>query len=427
MPDTTPFHQPTDAKNSNNRFDVVIAGGGFAGLTLARALSGGLGPDARIALVRRDAARSSAADGPDSRATALSAASVRMLDRLGVWPSCEAHAQPVTAIDITDSSLRAGIRPVLLSYDNILGGSEPASRIIANQALEAALAVAVAACPNVTIIEPASIAAFEARDDAMAMTLSDGVALQAKALIAADGRRSALRERAGIKTIGWPYAQAGITVRVRHDQPHGGRAVQHFLPGGPFAILPLPGGHTSCITWSEELNEARRLMALDDTAFIDELERRAGGRLGAITLDGPRQSWPLEMFIARAFAAPRFALVGDAAHNVHPIAGQGLNLGLRDCAALCEVLVDAHRAGLDLADGSTLERYERWRRFDTMAAAASFDALNRLFSTEGTLRRAAREVGLGLVNRLPGLKQRLVEQAAGVAGDLPRLLRGEAL
>ena len=419
MTNTTPFDIPAD-----DRFEVVIAGAGFAGLALAKALASGFGTSARIALVTRDSV-SPARGNADSRATALSAASVRMLDKLGVWANCSVSAQPVTAIDITDSPLHAGVRPILLSYDNHVGSDEPASHVIPNAALEAALTAAVATMPTISILPQTTVGAFSAGPEAVTVTLSPTRTLQAKLLVAADGRSSPLRQLAGIKTTGWSYPQTGITVTVRHDLPHGGHAVQHFLPGGPFAMLPLPGNR-SCITWSEKNDEARRLVALDDAAFLGELEQRAGGRLGAIELDGPRQSWPLEMFMARSFIAPRFALVGDAAHNVHPIAGQGLNLGLRDCAALAEVLVDARRLGLDIASG-TLERYERWRRFDTMTSAASFDALNRLFSTDGALRRSAREFALGAINRLPGVKQRLVAEAAGTTGDLPRLLRGEAI
>jgi 2-octaprenyl-6-methoxyphenol hydroxylase len=421
-----PFDATRFASHSEAElYDIVIAGAGLAGLTMAKALASGLGRAARIAIVTRDDPNLSRG-GADSRATALSAASVRMLERLEVWAECADAAEAVTAIDITDSALDAGVRPILLSYDNHAGHTEPASRIIPNAALQAALMRAVDRTPSITVISHSEIANFATEPERVSVALTSGQALQAKLLIAADGRSSPLREMAGIKTTGWSYAQTGITVTVGHDRPHNGHAVQHFLPGGPFAMLPLPGNR-SCITWSERNDVARRLLALDDAAFLDELEQRAGGRLGALTLVGPRQSWPLEMFVARSFIAPRFALVGDAAHNVHPIAGQGLNLGLRDCAALAEVLVDTHRLGLDMALGGTLERYERWRRFDTTTSAASFDALNRLFSTDGPLRRAAREFGLGAINRLPALKHRLVSEAAGLTGDLPRLMRGEAI
>ncbi len=410
---------------ATDRYDVAIAGSGLVGLALARALAVGLGQAARIALVTRDSLKPSQLS-TDSRATALSAASVRMLDQLGIWSRARNDAQPVAAIDITDSSLEAGLRPILLSYENDVGGGEPASVIIPNASLAAALRSAVLATPQIVVLEGTAIQSYRAETDTIIVTLESGRSLVAPLLIAADGARSKLRDLAGIKTVNWSHEQIGITTTIAHDRPHGGRAVQHFLPGGPFAMLPLVGNRT-CITWSEEQQLAQRLLALDDAAFLDEIERRVGGRLGTLTLDGPRQSWPLQTSMARAFIAPRFALVGDAAHNVHPIAGQGLNLGLRDVAALAEVLVDQARLGLDIGTPQPLARYERWRRFDTTTSAAGFDALNRMFSTGGALPRAAREFGLGLVNRMPGLKQRLIAEAAGTAGDLPKLLRGQNL
>ncbi len=419
MIDTKPF----DA-HVNDRVDVVVAGGGVTGQALATALASGMGRVARIALLSRDGQNITRA--ADSRCVALGAASVRMLTQLGVWDACAPLSQPVSGIDISDSSLRAGVRPILLSYDNLLGGSEAASHIVPLTALEQSLSAAVAATPQIIQLRHTAGISFEVRGESIEIPVTSSQTLRAKLLVAADGRRSPLRAFANIKTTGWSYAQTGITVTVAHDRPHGGRAVQHFLPGGPFALLPLPGNRT-CVTWSESEGEARRVMALDDAAFLDELELRAGGRLGALQLDGPRQAWPLGAFVARSFIAPRFALAGDAAHNVHPIAGQGLNLGLRDCAALAECAVDAQRLGLDIGQVAVLQRYERWRRFDTLSAAASFDALNRLFSDDGQVRRSLREFGLGLVNRLPGLKQRLVVEAAGLSGDLPRLMRGDAI
>ena len=419
MTETSNFAAPVNAP-----FDVVIAGGGLVGLALALSLCRGLGPRARIALLAR--VPTGSVTSANGRAVALSAASVLMLERLGVWERVKPAAQPVSAIDITDSALEAGVRPILLSYDNMLGSGEAASHIVPNGALEAAHTAQVAGCPSIERITGDDVTSFKAGPDMTVITLASGRVLGARLLVAADGARSRLRTMAGIETTGHSYGQTGITVTVRHEVPHGGHAVQHFLPNGPFAILPLPGNR-ACITWSEEAASAQRLLALNDQAFIEELEARAGGRLGTLTLEGPRQSWPLELALARAMIATRFALVGDAAHSVHPIAGQGLNLGLRDAASLAEVMVDSHRLGLDIGASTTLERYERWRRFDNWKSASSFDALNRLFSTTGTLRRSLREFGLGFVDRIPGLKQRLVSEAAGVTGELPRLLRGEAI
>jgi 2-octaprenyl-6-methoxyphenol hydroxylase len=224
--------------------------------------------------------------------------------------------------------------------------------------------------------------------------------------------------------VRWSYPQTGITTTVGLAQPHAGRATQHFLPSGPFAILPLPGDRAS-ITWTEDRQRAHAILALDDAGFIAEVAKRFGHRLGAITLAGPRAAWQLDMHLARGLIADRFALVGDAAHGVHPIAGQGLNLGLRDVAALAEVVADAARLGLDFGSVAVLERYERWRRLDSALSAATFDALNRLFSNDWTLLRSARDFGLGLIERMPGLKRLFVAEAAGLSGDVPRLLRGE--
>jgi 2-octaprenyl-6-methoxyphenol hydroxylase len=405
------------------RFDVVISGASFGGLALACGLSRALGPDFKIALIDR-VGQSAAPPKVDSRASAISAASKRMLDVLDVWPQVADEAQPVTAIEITDSPLETGVRPVLLTYDNVTGDGEPATYIAPNSTLQAALRQRVDSNSSLKLIAPAEAVDFAGNESGIEVALADGSALAASLLVAAEGRRSRLREAAGIKVVGWKYPQIGIVVAVHHDRPHGGRAVQHFLPSGPFAILPLKGNR-SCITWTEDADKARRILALDDAAFLAEVDKRFGGKLGALSLDGPRQSWPLEMHLARRYVGPRFALIGDAAHGVHPIAGQGLNLAFRDVAALVEVLSDAIRLGFDAGDAQALTRYERWRRFDSTISTATFDGLNRLFSSDYTLVRSGREVGLGLVDRTPMLKRFFVGEAAGLTGELPRLLKGE--
>lgn len=407
------------------RYDIVISGASFAGLALARALGQALGTVARIALIDRKALGPASA-APDARAFALSAGSRRMLASLGVWDRIADAAQPVSAIEITDSSLEAGVRPVLLTYDNVVDGGEAASWIVPASRLGSALADVVAADPAVEIVAPGEVVAFETSAAGLSLTLHDREPVMASLLVAAEGRNSPLRAAAGIKSVVRPYPQIGIVTTVAVEKPHRGRAVQHFLPAGPFAILPLPGNR-ACITWTEEAAEARRILALDDADFLDEVDKRFGGRLGAVTRTGPRQSWPLEMHLARSYIAPRFALVGDAAHVVHPIAGQGLNLALRDVAALTEALIDAARLGLDIGSTQALERYERWRRFDATMSTAAFDGLNVLFSNDSTLLRAARDVGLGLVDRSAMLKTLFVNEAAGLTGDVPKLLRGEAI
>ena len=245
-------------------------------------------------------------------------------------------------------------------------------------------------------------------------------------LVAADGARSRIRERAGIAIRGWAYGQSAIVTTVAHERDHGGRAEEHFLPAGPFAILPLKGRRSS-IVWTESEAEAARILALPDAGFHDELERRFGLALGDIADVGPRGAYPIGLWVAQAFVAERIALVGDAAHVIHPIAGQGLNLGLKDVAALAESIVDAARLGLDPGSAAVLERYQRWRRFDTMAMGLATDGLNRLFSNRSDLLRLVRDVGLGLVDRLPPLKQIFIREAAGLAGEVPKLLKGEAL
>lgn len=404
------------------RYDILVSGASFAGLAMARALAQAFEGEAKIGLIDRRPVDT--VQRHDARAFALSAGSRRMLETLGAWVAVAADAQPVTTIEITDSELDAGVRPVLLTYDNKIEGEEAGSYIVPAAALERALIEIVRDEPSISILAPAEIQAFAAQPSHVDVQLIDGGAATASLLIAADGRRSPLRGMAGIKSVSRSYPQTGIVTVVAHDKPHGGVAVQHFLPAGPFAILPLPGNR-ACITWTEESAEAARILGLDDDGFLREVDRRFGGKLGAIRLDGPRQSWPLELHLARSYVAERFAVIGDAAHVVHPIAGQGLNLALRDVAALTESIVDAARLGLDPGAGQALERYEKWRRFDAAMSTAAFDGLNVLFSNDNVLVRAARDAGLGLVDRSPLLKQLFVAEAAGVTGNVPRLLRGE--
>lgn len=410
------------------RYDAIIGGGGPAGLTMALCLSHTFGCDIDIAIVDpfEPSAHGARTGSPqhDPRAWALSAASIRLLRSLDIWPTIQAEAQPVDKIEITDSFLTAGIRPVLLSYDNHTDSGEPAAHIVPNQALLKALQSAISSRSNTSItrVFGRSIRGLEVGAAGPTAILDDDCNLSAEVVIAADGRKSHLREMSGIKSISWPYKQRGIVTTVSFARPHGGKAVQHFLPGGPFAILPLTGNRC-CITWSEDANVAKQIMAMDDEAFLAELQQRFGGKLGRLHLAGPRASFPLHMHLARSFVAPGLALIGDAAHSVHPIAGQGLNLALRDIAALCECLSDGARAGLALGDPTVLERYQKWRRFDSALSAATFDAINRLFSNDIALLRSAREVALGLVDRSESMKQYFVSEGAGLSGDLPKLMR----
>jgi 2-octaprenyl-6-methoxyphenol hydroxylase len=258
------------------------------------------------------------------------------------------------------------------------------------------------------------------------VSLGDSTEIVARLLVAADGARSQIRTSAGIATHGWTYDQSAIVTTVGHERDHGGRAEEHFLPAGPFAILPLKGSRSS-IVWTEAKSEAERIVALPDDAFHAELEQRFKLHLGEITAVGARRVHPLGFFVARSFIAERIALVGDAAHVIHPIAGQGLNMGLKDVAALAEVIVDAARLGLDPGSATVLDRYQRWRRFDTVTMGIATDGLNRLFSNRSDVLRLVRDVGLGLVDRVPNLKRLFIREAAGLVGDVPKLLRGEVL
>lgn len=405
-------------------FDIAIVGGSFAGLAVARGLAQAFGPDIRLAIVDRALPATEHAD--DSRAFAIWAGTQKILDGLGAWDAVRGGAETVTTIEISDSRLDDAFRPALVTYNARTEDGSPAAYIVPAASLATALYRCVADDPAGTWFAPAEIESAHWDETAGALTLRDGTIVSAALMIAADGRQSKLRDAAGIKTIGWPYPQTGIVARVKFEEPHGGVAIQHFLPGGPFAILPLPENR-ACITWSADKDEAARMIALDDETFLAELDRRIGGRFGAITLDGPRQSWPLDLRLPRRLIAPRLALVGDAAHGVHPIAGQGVNLALRDAAAIIEVLADAGRIGLDFGNGTHLERYQRWRRFDSMMSASLYDGINRAFAIDSMVLRAGRGVALGVLDRIPSLKELIIAEAAGVTGDVPKLARGLAV
>jgi 2-octaprenyl-6-methoxyphenol hydroxylase len=400
---------------------IVICGGAFAGLALALALRQGLGAD--IPVIVADPALGQR-PSRDPRATAIVAACRRLFEAIGVWNDVADKAQPILDMVVTDSRLEDATRPVFLTFTGHIEPGEPFAHMIENRHLIDAL-VARASAEGVDL-RGCAVSSYEARADGIGVTLSDGDIIEATLLVAADGARSRLRERAGIATHGWDYDQSGIVVTVGHERDHQGRAEEHFLPAGPFAILPLTG-HRSSLVWTEKRTEAARVVALGEQEFHAELEQRFGLHLGEIkALDKPR-AFPLSYFVARSFIADRLVLVGDAAHVIHPIAGQGLNMGLKDVAALAEVVVDAARLGMDFGQSDVLERYQRWRRFDTMAMGFATNTLNFLFSNESTLLRTVRDIGLGLVDRAPPLKTMFIRQAAGLMGEVPRLLKGEAL
>jgi len=400
---------------------IVIGGGAFAGLGLALALRQGLG--AEVPIIVADPALATR-PSRDPRATAIVAACRRLFDVIGVWNEIAEHAQPILDMVVTDSNLDDATRPVFLTFAGEVEPGEPFAHMVENRHLIDAL-VRHAEAAQVDL-RATTVSTYESRADGISVTLGDGSVIDATLLIAADGARSKLRERAGIVTHGWDYDQSGIVVTVAHERDHRGRAEEHFLPAGPFAILPLTGKRSSLV-WTETRREATRITALAADEFLRELELRFGLHLGEIkVLDQPR-AFPLSYFVARSFIGERLALVGDAAHVIHPIAGQGLNMGLKDVAALAEVIVDAARLGADFGAADVLERYQRWRRFDTMAMGFATNSLNMLFSNKSTLLRSVRDIGLGIVDRLPPLKDVFIRQAAGLTGEVPRLLKGEAL
>lgn len=400
---------------------IVIGGGAFAGLALALALRQGLGPD--IPIIVADPALA-ARPSRDQRATAIVAACRRLFGAIGVWDEVAAQAQPILDMVVTDSRLEDATRPVFLTFAGNVEPGEPFAHMVENRLLIDTLVTRAEAAG--IDLRPTMVTTFASRPDGISVTLGDGSVVEASLLVAADGARSKLRERAGIATHGWDYDQSGIVVTVGYERDHQGRAEEHFLPAGPFAILPLTGRRSSLV-WTETRSEATRIAALPEEEFHAELEQRFGLHLGEVkALDKPR-AFPLGYFVARSFIGERLALVGDAAHLIHPIAGQGLNMGLKDVAALAETIVDAARLGIDLGQTDVLERYQRWRRFDTMAMGVATNALNLLFSNKSTLLRSVRDIGLGIVDRLPPLKSVFIRQAAGLSGEIPRLLKGEAL
>ncbi|MGA8650257.1 MAG: ubiquinone biosynthesis hydroxylase [Xanthobacteraceae bacterium] len=441
----------------NERSDIVIAGGGFAGLSLAIALRQGLGSATAITVADPTLGKSHAGD---ERASAIVAAARRLFETLGVWESVADEAQPILDMVVTDSRVDDAVRPVFLTFAGDVEPGEPFAHMIENRFLLDALekkarevGIALRGTAVTHFIPPPKRGGSDAERSGggraskngafpdrfrqsdpplsgegsnIAVELADGTRTSTPLLVAADGARSSIRDQAGIAVHGWEYGQSAIVTTVSHERDHEGRAVEHFLPAGPFAILPLKGRRSS-IVWTETTREAERIIALPDDDFHAELEQRFKLHLGEITAVGARRAHPLGFFVARSFIAERIALIGDAAHLIHPIAGQGLNMGLRDIAALAEVIVDAARLGLDIGGADVLERYQRWRRFDTMTMGLMTDGLNRLFSNRSAVLRLMRDVGLGLVDRVPNLKQLFIREAAGLVGDVPKLLRGKSL
>lgn len=417
----------TEAMVSLNAFprrhhaDVAISGGGMAGMTLALILAGA---GIKVAVADPLTMEQMSDVAFDGRVCALAFANVRMFKRLGVWRLLEKDAQPINDILVNEGNPSSEPLPFSLHFDHREIG-EVLGYIVENRHIRIALLSGVAEEPRIALFQgvAAKDLVFEKRQ--AIITLSDGTEISASLAVSAEGRESPLREAAGISIVGWDYRQSAIVTTVVHERPHNGVACEQFLPLGPFAILPMTGNRSSLV-WAEETEAARRLMALDGPSFDAELRRRFGTHLGEVASTGPRWSYPLKLHLARSYAKERFALVGDAAHVIHPLAGQGLNLGLKDVAALAETVLDAARIGLDYGEFSVLERYERWRRFDSLVLAAATDGLNRLFTNDFEPLRIARDLGMGAADSIPPLRRFFMRHAGGDIGDLPRLLRGEA-
>jgi 2-octaprenyl-6-methoxyphenol hydroxylase len=378
-----------------------------------------------VVCIDRDSPTDRAGAGFDIRTTAIAYGSMKVLEGIGVWAHMAESAGPILDIRVADQ-----FSPLFVHYDHrelsFEGEHKPFGWILDNKDMRRALFARAAELPGLTHLAPAQAVSIERSRNGATVTLADGRLVRARLVIGADGRGSLARDSAGIALRRWRYDQAAIVCTIGHSEPHNGVAVEHFLPNGPFAVLPMSGNRSSII-WSEKASLADMYLKLPDEEFIAELDHRSGGYLGDIELLTRREAWPLSVSLAQSFVAERLALVGEAAHAIHPIAGQGLNLGLRDVAALAEVIVDAHRLGLDVGSPQVLARFQRWRRFDTVVLAAVCDGLVHLFSNSIPPVRLAREVGLAVVNRLPPVKRFFMRHAMGVVGDLPRLIRGAPL
>lgn len=398
--------------------EVVIAGGGLVGLSLGIALArSGI---KTVVLDGEDPARIKSA-GFDGRVCSIAYGSKRVLEGIGVWAGMAREAEPILEIRVSDKDA-----PLFLHYDHRAIGDSPLGWIVENRVTRVALLHAAAGCPGLTHEAPVAVETFTPAGERIIASLADGRRVFARLAVAADGRRSRLREAAGIGTLEWSYDQSGIVCTIDHERPHRGIAHERFLPAGPFAILPM-NGRRSSLVWTEKTSWVPHLLALDEEGFNAELATRFGDFLGTLETTGRRWSYPLALIHAKRYAGERLALAGDAAHAIHPLAGQGFNLGVRDVAALAELIVDRHRLGLDIGAPDLLARYEQWRRFDSTAMIAVTDGLNRLFSNNIAPVRLVRDLGLAAVNRTPPLKRLFMRHAMGTVGELPRLARGEPL
>ena len=406
--------------SQGRQVDLAVVGGGMTGLAFALATAGAGAEVAVIDPVPMPVSKSAPFDG---RVTAIARASRHLLDGIGVWPAMEAAAEPIVDIEVSEHA-----SPFRVVYDHRDVGREPLGHIVENRAIRSGLIEKAKALSDATLIlaVPDKVRHFARGPDRTTINLASGEPIEARLVVGADGRNSICRRESNIDVLRFDYQQTGIVATIAHEKPHHGLAVERFFPDGPLAILPMQGQRSS-IVWAADKELAQTLITLEDDEFLGELEERFDERLGEIALSGPRFHYPLSMAQAHRYTDERLALIGDAARAIHPIAGQGWNLALRDVAALAEVTIDALRLGLDPGSLSSLRQYERWRRFDSLALIAITDGLNRLFANDVFPLKLLRECGLGLVQRTPPLKRFFMHHAMGLVGDLPRLMRGEAL
>ncbi|WP_420585967.1 FAD-dependent monooxygenase [Ruegeria sp.] len=410
-------------RDMEHKSDILIVGGGLNGPALALALAQ-TGHSVTVIDALAETVRKNAAF--DGRAYALALASQRLLDAIGVWERVEDHAQPMLEIKVTDGHAGAGPSPFFMHFDHAEIEEGPMGYMVEDRHLRRAFLDAMAEEKTITQINGKTVVAQEAGATGVTLTLDDSSTVSGGLLVGCDGRRSGTAARAGIRRSGWDYGQTALVCAIEHDLPHHGVAHQFFMPPGPLAILPLTGNRSS-IVWSERSEAAQRINALPEADYLQVLRPRFGDFLGDIRLQGDRFTYPLNLTIANSFIGERMALVGDAAHGMHPIAGQGLNAGLRDVGALAEVLTLAGRRGEDIGSVLVLERYQEWRRFDTASLAMATDVFNKLFSNDNPLLRIGRDIGMGIVGSLPGLRRGFVREAAGLTGDLPKLLQGRPI
>lgn len=403
--------------------DILIVGGGLSGPILALALAQ-TGMQVTVIDALKEKVRKNATF--DGRSYAVALTSQRLLTGVGVWDAVAKNSQPILEIKVTDGRAGEGPSPFFMHFDHAEIEEGPMGYMVQDRYLRRTLLDAMAETDGITHLSGQTVIDQTVRPGGVSITLNSGKTLTAGLLVGADGRGSDTAARAGIKRTGWGYGQTALVCAIAHEKPHHGIAHQFFMPPGPLAILPLPG-NVSSIVWSETTKNAAIFHALPDDEYLTMLRPRFGDFLGEISLTGQRYTYPLSLSLAQRLVSNRIALIGDAAHGVHPIAGQGLNAGMRDIAALAEVIADAVRRGEDSGSIATLARYEEWRRFDNTTLAIATDAFNRLFSNENAALRGLRDIGMGVVNAMPGLRRTFIREAAGLTGDLPRLMRGQPL